>query len=213
MAKNVDFKINRLEYAKDFHCKYIDSTMSVNRLAREVVDTVEDERDRETTFRRYKRNRKMPKEMLQKVADLLQVDIRYLTGEWNEKTWASVSVSDLVSSLQGEDILAKRTDPDGVYILPPAGEDVLLFDAVMQTQHFVNKIIRKYRDPVSGELIEYSSLFDSQHYLELLRIFEKIVQTAASQQIAYHPDHISLSSIYEQIKNEHTEIVTVEFKE
>lgn len=206
----VSFKKNRFQNALDFHKKYINSKMSVNALAKAVCE--ENVVDKESTFRRYLRIERMPEEMLIKVQDLLNVSEKYLTGEWNEKAPKYVPVSTLMSILQGDDIIAKRTDPDGVYILPAEQEknDLLLSESIMQTRHYVNGTLRKYCD--SGKWIWYSSVFDTQHYLELFRIFEKIVQVAAAQEIRYHPDHISLGAIFNEIKDETSDIIVVDLK-
>ena len=212
MAKLVPFKKKRLQYAIEFHKKFINSSMSNNYLAYEIIDP--DIADKESTFRRYKRNEKMPDEYLSKISSVLKVSKKYLTGEWNEKTPASVSVTDMMASLQGDDIIAKRTDPEGIYILPAEEEkrDLLLSEAVMQTQHYINTTFRVYHNPKTDRSIRYSDLFDEQHYYELFRIIEKIVKTAASQQLAYRPEHISITEIINQIVHEPVEITTIELK-
>lgn len=214
---NTPFSKQRLNYAIDFHQKYIDKKMSNNKISRELFDiTVEDKPEElekaETIFRRWKRDQRMPPEMLSKLSKILNVSEKYLTGEWNEKAPAFITVPDMVSSLQGNDIIAKRTDPEGIYILPADEEekDLLRSEAVMQTQHYINTALRRYYDSKSERWIEYSDIFDQQHFQELHFIIEKIVQTAAAQEIINHPDHVSLGAIFKQIESEPAQIITVE---
>lgn len=208
---NTPFSKKRLNYALDFHKKYINKEMSYNYIARELSYN----KDPETTFRRWKREQKIPPEALKKLSKLLNVSEKYLTGEWNEKAPAYISVPDMISSLQGNDVIAKRTDPEGIYILPADEEetDLLRSQAVMQTQHYINTSLRRYYDSKADRWIEYSEIFDQQHFRELHFIIEKIVQTAAAQEISYHPDHISLGAIFQQIESEPVEIITVELNE
>ena len=115
---------------------------------------------------------------------------------------AYVSVQGLIKALQGNE-----TDPFKI-----AAENPSETIETLSTQSYIEKTLQGFQDTRTDKWIRYSDLFDRQNYYELFRIIEKIVQTAASQQIAYHPDHISLMEIFDQIRNEPTEIITIDMK-